>query len=908
MGLVGMGTTATSDRAAVVGALSNAASSLLVAALILLLDSALFAASETESPARVPATNPGTAAAKTPVFEDGIHELFRLYCWKCHGGEDRQADLDLRSLPLLLKGGESGPAIVRGSAEKSHLYQKIVKKEMPPGKELKPTEKHLRLIKAWIDAGALARYEGGMSEEEDSPLTEEDRNWWAFRKPVRPALPRVQQNELVRTPVDNFLLRKLEEKKLTYSPVAEKTSVVRRAYLDVIGTPPSPEEAGAFLSDESPAAWEQLIDRLLASPRYGERWGRHWLDAAAYVDVMGVDIDQATIYKHTDVWKYRDYVIKSFNDDKPYDRFLLEQFAGDELVDWREAEKFTPEIKELLIATGFLRQAADCTNQAELNTSEIRHEVLYDTIQNFTENVLGLTVKCAQCHSHKFDPLTHLDYYKLAAIFAPACNPHHWKDSAKHFLYDVSAREKKQIDGDNANVDETIAAWNKKVADLRWPFEQRLFEAKLATLPESIRAETKSALKTDEEKRNELQKFLAEKLGPLLKVSSAEVNREVDPKTEKEIAQLERRIPALQRTKKSYGKMRANWEFGPASRMYLYRRGDYKNPGPPVEPGVPKVLDDPENPFEVPEPKPGSETTGRRSAFARWLTRPDHPLTSRVIVNRVWQHYFGRGIVATPENFGRSGARPTHPELLDWLATEFVRKGWRFKHLHRLILNSSAYRQGLPPSGLEPDQEKIDPENKLLWRMDRRRLESEIIRDSVLAVSGAIDLAAGGPPVPLSPLPNGDNVINMGGLPTPSAQYRRSIYIFARRNYHLTELNVFDQPNVAHNCVRRSQSSVVSQALTMLNGNFILEHAELFSKRVIRMAAADESRRIDVAFRLAFVRGPTPEEVELSRALLESRAERYRQEMKLDPQQAADSALKHLCHMLLNANEFLYVN
>ncbi len=852
--------------------------------------------------------------ATATIFEGEIHELLRLYCWKCHGGEDRKADLDLRSFPLLLKGGESGPAIVRGSAEKSLLYQRIAKGEMPPKSELKLTEKHVGVFKRWIDAGAAARYTGGMSADQDPPLTDEDRNWWAFRKPVRPAVPRVEHKDLVRTPIDGFLLNKLEEKNLTYSPVAQKTTLLRRAYLDVIGLPPNPKESDAFLADESSEAWEKLIDRLLASPRYGERWGRHWLDAAAYVDVLGVDIDQNSIEERTGVWKYRDYVIRSFNDDKPYDRFLLEQLAGDELLDWRNAKKFTPEMKEMLIATGFLRQAADCTNQGVLDTSDIRHEVLYDTVQNFADNVLGLTMKCAQCHTHKYDPLTQHDYYKLTAIFASACNPQHWKNSAKHYLNDVSDQEKNDIDAHNADVDKEVAAVNQKIAALMGPFEERLLTKKLATLPAAIRAATKAAVKTPEKERDEVQKFLASKLGGKLKVSAKAVKRELDPDTAKRIAELEREIAVIERAKKSYGKIQANWEFGPPSRMYVYIRGDYQHPGAPAAPGVPKVLDDPENPFTIPQPKPGEPTTGRRTALARWLTKPDHPLTSRVIVNRVWQHYFGRGIVATPGNFGRSGATPTHPELLDWLATEFVQNGWRFKHIHRLILNSSAYRQGLPAvdGGAETaetiDGATIDPENQLLWRMDRRRLESEIIRDSTLAVSGTIDYTEGGPPVPLSPIPSGDNVINLDGLPTPFAQYRRSVYVFARRNYHLTELNVFDQPNVAHNCVRRDQSAVVSQALTMLNSKSILELAEHFSKRVIRMAGDDENRRIDTAFRLAFIREPAAGEIDWSREFLRNRSAAYQTRDKLEPGPAADAALKHLCHMLFNTNEFLYVN
>ena len=494
---------------------------------------------------------------------------------------------------------------------------------------------------------------------------------------------------------------------------------------------------------------------------------------------------------------------------------------------------------------------------------------------------------------------------------------------------------------------------NKQVADIRRPFEQKLFETKLAKVPEPIRADTKAALNTPEKKRNPVQKYLAVKLGPLLKVTAAEVDKALDQTARNQTAERRRLIAELQVTKRSYQPIQALWEFAPPPPNYLYRRGDFTTPGAEVQPGIIAVLDDPGNPFQLPPAKPGSPTSGYRSALARWLTKPDHPLTARVIVNRVWQQSFGRGIVATSEDFGTAGSPPTHPKLLDWLATEFVRSGWSFKHLHRLIVSSTAYRQSSQqsfnraPAGRDlrpqpkrpgrskrpgrwsalsqrftnalPDQptvgarsrlndpNEIDPENRLLWRMPLRRLESEIIRDNVLAVSGALDRRPGGPPVHLKPKPDGSVEIDETKLRTPTGKFRRSAYLFARRNYQLTEMIVFDQPSMPLNCTRRESSSVVLQSLTMMNGKFIFEQSDRFASRVIKAAGTDEGKRIETAFRLALARKPTLEEIEISRQLLQTQTARYAAQKKLKPQQATNAALSNLCQMLLNTNEFLYV-
>ncbi|HEY2251783.1 MAG TPA: DUF1549 and DUF1553 domain-containing protein, partial [Planctomycetaceae bacterium] len=695
---------------------------------------------------------------------------------------------------------------------------------------------------------------------------------------MRQEPPTVKHGDRVRTPIDAFLLARLETKGLSFSPDADRATLLRRVYFDLVGLPPAPEEIDAFLADTASDAYDRLIDRLLDSPHYGERWGRHWLDAAGYVDTIGSDNDAAIIKPREGAWRYRDYVVSAFNSDKPYDRFLLEQLAGDELVDWRNAAKFTPEIKELLIATGFLRSAADNTIENELNTADIRHQILYDTVQTFSTNVLGLTIHCAQCHSHKFDPIAQADFYRLLGIFTPALNVQNWKKVDERFLPDVSAVEKQEIDKHNADIDKQVAELNRQLAEIRNPVRQKLFDGKLAQLPEAIRQDTRTAIETPAEKRNEVQKFLADKLGPQLAVKPEEIAAALDEAGKAAVAQREGQKTALNGTRKSYGKIQALWDVAAAPAAYLYRRGGYEFPGAAVTPGFPVVLTE-----QVAAPPLSSAatgvTSGHRTALARWLSQPEHPLTSRVIVNRVWQQYFGRGIVSTPDNFGRSGALPTHPELLDWLSTEFVRGGWKFKTLHRLILKSSAYRQSsqygesvvaTPATENQPalNPAAVDPDNALLWRMPLRRLESEIIRDAALAVSGKLDRNLGGPPVPIKPLPDGMVVVETQNLPAGTTPFRRTLYLVSRRNYHPTELSVFDQPLIATNCVRRTSAAVALQSLTMLNGQFITEQAEHFAARVIAAAGSDELKRVELAFKLALARSPTKDELALSRLLM----------------------------------------
>jgi hypothetical protein len=840
-------------------------------------------------------------AATAPQFEKDVLPILTSHCLKCHGAEKPKARLDLRTPASMRKGGESGPALVPCSAEKSLVFQMIHKGEMPP-KSDKLSVSQVALIKAWVDAGAPAGAGDPPKEIVGRTITETDRQFWAFRKPVRPPVPHVRHAHPVRTPIDAFVLAKLEARNLTVSPDADRITLVRRLYFDLLGLPPSPEEVISFLADARPDAYDRLVGRLLASPAYGERWGRHWLDAAGYSDSVGGDNDPGQLFPREGMYRYRDYVVAALNEDRPFDRFLTEQLAGDEMDDWRSAPSLSPTMRERLIATGLLRTAVDHTTEQELNRPFERYQVLHDTIENLTSNLLGLTVSCARCHDHKFDPISQVEYYQLLAVLKPVFNPEQWIQPQNRHLDDVSPREKEALVRQNADIDRQVAELNRQIEAIRQPRAKKLFEAKLASLPEVIRADTAEALRTPGAKRTAVQKYLADKLGPRLTVSPDEVSRASSQTERAQIAILGQKVAVLNGGRRTPGKLQAAWEAGAAPPTYVFRRGNHVTPAGEVRPGVFSVLDDPTSPTSIAPVKPSGPSSGRRAAWARWLTRPDHPLTARVFVNRIWQHHFGEGIVATADNFGHLGAHPTHPELLDWLATEFVRSGWHVKALHRLIVTSTVYRQSSVP---RPDLEAVDPGNQLLGRMRLRRLESEAVRDAVLSVSGKLDRTMGGPAVPLEPRSDGMIVIQEKGLPTSTSHHRRSLYLFARRNYNLTLLSVFDQPVMATNCVRRIHSAVPLQSLTLLNDATMLELADKFAERVASCPGSIE-RQVDMAFRLAFGRPPTVNEVTRSRAFLTKIRDDFARE-KVPPTQAERKALSRLCHSLMCANEFLYV-
>jgi hypothetical protein len=747
-----------------------------------------------------------------------------------------------------------------------------------------------------------------------SPLPGKDRPFWAFQKLAHPPIPAVKQTDLVRGPVDAFLLAKLEAKALSFSPPAEGETLVRRAFLDLIGLPPSPEDVAEFVNDRRPDAYERLLDRLLGSPHFGERWARHWLDVVGYADTVGFDIDATLIIQSEGKWRYRDYVVNAFNKDMPYDAFVREQIAGDEMVDWRRAKAFTPEVRDKLIATGYLRNARDETHEPESNIPLIYYGVLHNTLDIVGSSLLGLTLQCARCHDHKFDPIGQKEYYQLMAFFTPAYNPNNWRavypwkpEVKDRSLPDVSPAEQADIERHNREIVRQALRAGRRLADLRWPYEARLLEEKYARLPEPIRADTRAAILVPPAKRNEIQKYLAGKFEQSLKVTSAEVSGALSAADRQTAEQLGKELAALTKQQRSWGKIQALFDVGPPPATHFLRRGNHESPRGEVQPGLIQVLMDAENPVVIPAPAPPG-SSGRRLALAQWLTQPDSPasaLLARVLVNRLWQHLFGEGLVATPENFGHSGEPPSHPELLEWLAGEFRRQGWQIKPMIKLLMTSTAYRQTSRPLP-NPAAEKMDPGNKLLWKMRLRRLEAEAIRDGILTVSGQFDTSMGGPPVLIKFLPDGMVVIDESKLPQPTAKNRRSIYLLARRAYNFSLLTVFDQPLVAVNCPRRDVSAVPLQSLAMMNDAVVAEQARHFAGRILRLSGGAREECVRLAFRLALARAPSAAEEGIGLRLLEEQARLF-MAAKTPAAEAEEKALVQLCHVLLNTSEFLYV-
>ncbi len=731
---------------------------------------------------------------------------------------------------------------------------------------------------------------------QSSSLPVEKTQHWSFQKVTRPPVPSVKNAGSVRSPVDAFVLAKLEEHGLTLSPDADKTALIRRVSFDLIGLPPSPEEVTVFVTSSSTTAYEELLDRLLASQHFGERWGRHWLDAAGYADVMSTDNDAGIIHPLENRWMYRDYVVRSLNEDKPFSRFLTEQIAGDELVDWRGAATYSPEIREHLIATGFLRASSDDTFAPELNVPLTRYGVWQRTGEILANNVLGLTLNCAKCHDHKYEPLTQRDYYQFLALLQPAFNPDRWLNPTQRQLPAVSAAEKTEIERRNADLDRQAAELRKQIAELRASYEAKLLVAKLATLPEAIRADTQAALATPADKRNEVQKYLADKFGMTLAVRPEEVSAALSDADKTATADWEKQAVEHLGRKKSWPHWQVTYD-GPVTPTKLLKRGNHETPGEEVAPGFLAVLS---QAAALDDSKSTGATSHRRLALARWLTDRESPaahLAARVQVNRMWQHLFGKGLVETTDNLGVAGARPTHPELLEWLTAEYLDNGGRWKPLLKQIMTSRVYRQSSSVAPSQMTASENDPDNRLLWRMRLRRLESEIVRDAVLAVSGRLDTTFGGAPIPVEPRPDGTFVVSDKNLPTPTSPWRRSLYLLARRNYHPTILSVFDQPNLTTNCTGRESSAVVLQSLTMLNDRFVLEHAEHLAARVAKAVGSDMAKQIDLAFRITLGRPPRESERTFCEAAFANFAK----------QDSAEKAVIQLCHTLLNTSEFLYV-
>jgi len=717
----------------------------------------------------------------------------------------------------------------------------------------------------------------------------EERNYWAFQKIKRPAIPKIK-SAWVQNPIDAFVLAELKTHKIELSPRADKITLLRRATLDLIGVPPTPPEVESFLADQSASAFSKVVDRLLASPHYGEVWGRHWLDLARYAESEGFKSDET----RPNAWRYRDYVIKSFNADKPYDRFVREQIAGDEL--W-------PNDSDALIATAFNRHYPDESNARNLR--QRRQEILNDITDTVGAVFTGMTFGCARCHNHKFDPILQADYYRLQAFFA---------NTAAFDEIPLAKPDAKKL----AIWEEKTKAIRDEIDRLEAPERKKLLDEYLHKYPDEV----KIALNKSAEQRTPLEKqfvqqaqhFIDPKSHQFLAASGIVVHR-LKGDARQRWDELHQQLDQFKNLNPGEIPVATGMaDLGRAApKTFVLRRGNCEAPGEEVQPGFLSILNP--APTKIVAPK-NISSTGRRTALANLLVNPENPLTARVMVNRIWHYHFGRGIVGTPSDFGIKGEPPTNPALLDWLASEFVRNGWSIKKMHRLIMNSSTYQQASTSNELAA---KTDPENKLLWHFPRQRLEGEAIRDSALAVSGLLNEKIGGPSV-FAEIPAGLSVTGGWPLSEEAERNRRSVYIFVRRNTRYPMFDAFDAPDTHESCPRRNVTTSPIQALTLLNSESSLKWAQNFAGRVLKMAGADESKQIETAFHLAFCRAPDNAEKEMAQKFFQRQrtilTERISAGEKIispasDSHSAATmetTVLADLCHMLLNANEFVYRN
>ena len=850
------------------------------------------------------------------TFEADVRPILKAHCFQCHGEESKtEGSLDVRLVRLLVTGGDSGPAIVAGKVTESFLIERLESGEMPPG-EKKVSKEELSVIREWVEQGAITA-----RPEQDSVdhFTDEERSFWSFHPVVAPPIPDVKASDRVWTPVDAVVLERLEREGLVFSPDADKRTLIRRAYVDLLGLPPSPEDVDHFLADKRPDAWPLLLDRLLASDHYGERWARHWLDIAGYADSDGYSEKDRV---RESAWKYRDYVIRSFNADKPFDQFLTEQLAGDELVP-RPYRNLSAADQDRLIATGFLRNGPDGTSDRAVNQDVARNEVVAETIAITSSSLLGLSVGCARCHNHRFDPITHVDYHRLRAIFEPAYDWKNWRapeerrlsvwtDAQRQLAEDVDA-ELKQA------ADERAAQIKRHLADA--------LEIEIAKLPTDVQAKAdiirdgvlnRARADRTPEQVAILKKYFA------LDVYVGTLSQLYADRFQKELKEYNKRVATIKARRPKEDFVRALSEIpGEIPATYLFRRGNHTEPAEEVLPGGLSVLSRGESVVFARSADSGLQTSGRRLAYSRHLTSGRHPLVGRVLVNRIWMHHFGRGIVGTPSDFGVQGERPTHPELLDWLADHFVQSGWRLKALHKLLMMSTVYRQS---SVRTQALDAVDSDNRLLGRANLRRLDAETIRDTVLAVSGNLTETLYGPPMPVTAdgvgrvvigTPRGDREGRVNALKGGDA-FRRSIYVQARRTLKLGALAAFDAPTMTPNCEQRNSSTVALQSLLLMNNAELLGQSELFAERVAREAGDDPSAQLRRAWRLALTSEPTAEQMRRSLTFFAAQKQFATQrKSELTPAEAKKvrfaehpekQALATFCQFLLSNNAFLYVD
>ena len=751
------------------------------------------------------------------VTAERIIPLLHLRCVKCHGASKQEGGLDLRSVESLLKGGKNGPVVVKGDSSKSLIVERIVAEEMPPRKRIVPdsvktmTQAELRLLQSWIDQGM-----------EPSPpyryirkTRNSDLDFWSFKPPRKIKTPAPSDHVVGNNPIDPFLLKRLESKGLHFSPEADSRTLIRRVYFDLTGLPPSPDEVKEYLNDNDPSAFEKLVDRLLLSPEFGEKWAAHWLDAVGYADSEGGQNEDRI---RANMWHYRDYVVQAFSHDKPFDEFMIEQLAGDELYDYENQKiQITEEIYGALVATGYLRTTPDRTFQNITNFVPDRLDVIADELQVLGSSLLGLTINCARCHDHKFDPIPQHDYYRLAAVFKDALDEHDWLKP-----------------------------------------ENRTMKIPVKRLAKDIPGYVRNSARED------------------------------------------------------HIQIRALWSRGRPSPSFLLLRGNPLTPGPLIRPYAPEYsLVSKSNPeLDIQTVQHQTKKSGRRLAFAKWVTDERNPLTARVYVNRVWKSIFGKGIVSSLDNFGKTGATPTHPELLDWLAVNFIENDWSTKYLVRQMVTSRAYRQS---SKVSTKSKQVDPDNRLLSRMPLKRLSAETVRDSILKVTQQLSSEKSGPPRPIKELGNGlvlSKELDSGG-------WTRSIYVIHRRSRIPTLMESFDYPQMGPNCISRKQSIVPQQALHLTNNELVHSWCDRWAGRLVEKIGnannnATNNLRALVQHIVESAIGvsPTPEELDDFESYLNELCGSWKSGKSREPEDRLilQKALGTFCHTLINSASFIYVD
>ena len=832
------------------------------------------------------------AGAQTPVsFSKDIAPILASRCTSCHANAPVLAGLDLRTRESALKGGVHGAALVPGDATASHLYRRLIGQEqpqMPLGGRL--TDSEIAMVKKWIDGGAV--WDGALNAKAEHSgevtFTERQRKYWAFQPVTK---PRVPAGSPQRNPVDGFLQTKFTEKGVQPNPLADRVTLLRRASLDLTGLPPTPEEVQDFVSDRSPKAYEKVVDRLLASPHYGERWGRHWLDLARYADSNGFKSDEA----RPNIWRYRDYVIQAFNSDKPYDQFIREQIAGDELY---------PNDKNARIAVGFNRHFTEETNQPVIELR--RQEILNDITDTVGSVFMGLTFGCARCHDHKFDSILHKDYYRLQAFFANIREDDH--------LLLLEGEQLQSYTKRRAEWEENTKAIRAEMASLTAPVakgKSDFYRVRFST-------GTKEALDTAPARRTVIQQLLAIKALPQITYQERVLARELKGDAKARYAALEAELKKFDAIKPPEPpEAQTVIDHGSeAPKTHVLAAGAWEAPREEVQPGFLSILD-PQDPKIT--PPIGMNSTGRRTVLANWLADPKNPLTPRVMANRIWHYHFGRGIAGTPSDLGMMGERPVNQPLLDYLSATFVENGWSVKKMHRLIMLSDAYQRS---SAAHEISSKVDPDNKTFWRYDRHRLEGEAIRDSMLLAGGRLNPKMGGPGVH-PPLPPGAVPARYGDWKPEkdvTEADRRSVYIFEKRIMVYPMFDAFDAPNPQESCSRRFRTVIPSQSLMMMNDQLILDWSQALATRVLNDTGLSPEQQVDRAYRIALSRPPSDrerrevlgymtEQTGLLRDRL-SRGEKVPMPEKMPDGIAPErvAAFAGFCHVLLNSNEFLYVN